>query len=150
MGSTTKYCHACSTEKLRSEFSKNCVTKDGLQTQCSVCKAAYTKQWYQRNKTKSNAANAKTRMKRYRRRHNEVWDYLLKHPCVDCGESNPVVLDFDHVRGEKIASVSVLIQQNRSDKVVWDEIAKCDVRCANCHRIRTAVQQGWYGWLERK
>jgi hypothetical protein len=62
--------------------------------------------------------------------------HLLKHPCVDCGESDPVVLDFDHLR-EKRLNVSELA--NRA--VAWDEVAaemaKCEVVCANCHRRRS-------------
>jgi hypothetical protein len=69
--------------------------------------------------------------------------YLRQHPCVDCGESDPVVLDFDHRDASlKRATVSVLIWAT-SWAVVEQEMARCDVRCANCHRRRTAVQIGW-------
>jgi hypothetical protein len=61
-------------------------------------------------------------------------------PCVDCGKRYPTcVMEFDHVRGEKKFTVS---QINRSTpnstglRALEDEIAKCDVRCANCHRLR--------------
>ena len=70
-----------------------------------------------------------------------VQQYKLDHPCADCGENDPVVLEFDHVRGEK----SFTIGQNvcsHSVEEVQDEIAKCDVACANCHRRRTARRVG--------
>lgn len=52
--------------------------------------------------------------------------------CVDCGETDPVVLDFDHVSGRKSAGVSRM--RTSSLPKLLTEIAKCEVRCANCHR----------------
>jgi uncharacterized CHY-type Zn-finger protein len=50
----------------------------------------------------------------------------------------------DHVRGKKLDGVSRLVHNNRSLKVIADELAKCEIVCANCHERRTAVTQGWY------
>jgi hypothetical protein len=57
--------------------------------------------------------------------------------CVDCGNDDLVVLEFDHVpgRGPKMASVTSIIRCSWS--VVLAEIAKCDLVCANCHAHRT-------------
>jgi len=63
-----------------------------------------------------------------------VWDYKSTHPCVDCGESDPIVLDFDHVRDQKVAAVGRLVGSGAKLQRIVDEIAKCEVRCANCHR----------------
>ena len=60
--------------------------------------------------------------------------YFSNHPCIDCGECDPVVLDFDHVRGEKIKDVSYLVNSGCRLWRIKAEIEKCDVRCANCHR----------------
>ena len=69
--------------------------------------------------------------------------YLLAHPCVDCGRANPVMLDFDHRDpSEKKGNVSELAMR-KPWRLVLVEIAKCDVRCANCHLRRTAIQFGW-------
>ncbi len=70
-------------------------------------------------------------------------DYLTHHPCVDCGESDIVFLEFDHQRN-KVLDVSTLSREGYSLDRVKQEIAKCDVVCANCHRRRTAKQFGWY------
>lgn len=70
-------------------------------------------------------------------------DYLRHHPCVDCGESDIVVLEFDHQR-DKLADVSALSREGYSLDKLKQEIAKCEVVCANCHRRRTAKQFGWY------
>ena len=58
-------------------------------------------------------------------------------PCMDCGQRfPPFVMDFDHVRGEKIKSVAEMCN-NRPVAAILAEIEKCDLVCANCHRIRT-------------
>ena len=55
-------------------------------------------------------------------------------PCADClGVFHYCQLDFDHVRGVKLGSVS----QMKSRQAILDEAAKCEVVCANCHRKRT-------------
>ena len=67
--------------------------------------------------------------------------YLADHPCVDCGESDPRCLEFDHRDpGTKTANVATLVQRAGAWKVILAEIEKCDVRCANCHRRRTSGQ----------
>jgi len=59
-------------------------------------------------------------------------------PCGDCGHRfPPYVMDFDHVRGAKVSDVSAMARDGRPYEVVLAEIEKCDVVCANCHRIRT-------------
>lgn len=73
-----------------------------------------------------------------------IWDYLSTHPCVDCGESDPRVLEFDHVRGRKKSNIGNLATQGYSIESVRREIAKCEVRCANCHRRKTYDDRGWF------
>ena len=70
-----------------------------------------------------------------------VLAYLLEHPCVDCGETDPVVLDFDHLR-DKTKNVSALLKSTWTR--ILREIEKCDVVCANCHRRRTASRGGFF------
>lgn len=72
------------------------------------------------------------------RAKNFVNGYLASSSCVDCGETDPVVLHFDHVRGEKIKAVSYMIYHEFSLCRIVLEIEKCDVRCANCHYRRHA------------
>lgn len=64
-------------------------------------------------------------------------EYLLSHPCIDCGYSDPRALEFDHVKGKKKDNVSTLCMKARSLDLIKEEIAKCEVRCANCHNIVT-------------
>lgn len=72
-----------------------------------------------------------------------IVEYLKNHPCVDCGEADIVVLDFDHVK-DKVLDISHMMQQKWSLKKIQIEIIKCEVRCANCHRRKTAKDRGYY------
>lgn len=58
-------------------------------------------------------------------------------PCVDCGCINPVLLEFDHVRGKKEKCISNMVRGAYSIDTIQKEIDKCEVRCANCHRLIT-------------
>lgn len=72
-----------------------------------------------------------------------IAEYLRTHPCVDCGISGIRVLDFDHRPDTvKRAGVPVLAKNGYSTTVVLGEIAKCDVRCRNCHAIVTYERMG--------
>jgi len=67
-----------------------------------------------------------------------VWGYLLEHPCVDCGETDIRVLEFDHRDpADKVGNVGRMVSDRRCIEAIEAEVAKCDVRCANCHRRRT-------------
>lgn len=71
-----------------------------------------------------------------------LWDYKLQHPCIDCKESDPILLEFDHVRGTKKFNISNAVQYAMA--TVLGELAKCDVRCVSCHRRKTfAEAQNW-------
>ena len=68
-------------------------------------------------------------------------DLKTKTPCVDCGINYPYyVMDFDHVRGKKHANVMELIPTLDKKKIDL-EIAKCEIVCSNCHRIRTHMRR---------
>lgn len=59
-------------------------------------------------------------------------------PCADCGIAYPpVVMQFDHVRGVKVESVSRMVSSGVGQDTIAKEIAKCEVVCANCHALRT-------------
>lgn len=58
--------------------------------------------------------------------------YLKSHPCVDCGERDPIVLQFDHLR-DKLFTIGEVARRSLSLRRVIAEVEKCEVRCANCH-----------------
>jgi hypothetical protein len=82
------------------------------------------------------------------RNRNFVKDYLSKHPCIDCGNGNIVVLDFDHVTDTKIANISRMVANGASFKTLLKEVLKCEVRCANCHRIVTHRRRNQQSTIE--
>jgi len=71
-----------------------------------------------------------------------LYSFLSTQSCVDCGEDDPIVLEFDHRDPEnKFKIVGRMLSGHYSWKSVKSEIDKCDVRCANCHRRKTYNQQ---------
>ena len=74
-----------------------------------------------------------------RRNADHLIEILRLRGCVDCSDDDPVVLDFDHLR-DKRASV-VKMAPGCSLAALEEEIAKCDIRCGNCHRIRTLTSE---------
>ena len=96
---------------------------------------------YDRNRAKY---NARSRARTASNQQNMI-EYLADKECVDCGENDPVTLQFDHQRDKTIA-VSVAVRDGWSWARILDEIAKCELVCANCHARRTARQFGWYSF----
>ena len=115
-------------------------------SRCRACRAAYRRDHYQQN-THYYKSKARRRQRQVVRINTQwILQYLLSHPCIDCGESDPRVLEFDHRDGvPKTAAVSALARSGYSLERVQKEVDLCDVRCANCHRRRTHDQRGWWG-----
>ena len=103
----------------------------------NLAQREYAKRHYERNKATYKRRAAAFTTEAIKRNKALVRSYLLAHPCVDCGESDPVVLDFDHVKGGKVKEVSTMVRDGMSAANIRAEIAKCEVRCANCHRRMT-------------
>ena len=133
-------CGRCHAEKPRSEFAWRRKAKNQLDNYCRPCRADYQRLHYAANK-KTYIGNAAARGRRVaEERFAWLVAYLAEHPCVDCGESDPVVLEFDH-RGDKSFTIGRSFRYLRWETILA-EIAKCDVVCANCHRRRTARRAG--------
>jgi 5-methylcytosine-specific restriction endonuclease McrA len=113
---------------------------------CTKCLSKHKLNYY-RNNFKYRAAQKKCskKSKKLTKKNNreKIFNYLKSHPCVSCGESDPIVLEFDHLKNKNKA-ISLLFAGGYSWKVIMREIKKCQVLCANCHRRKTAKQFGWY------
>lgn len=85
--------------------------------------------------------------KRHRLRiRQKLFEFLSEKQCVDCGEKDPIVLDFDHVDPKnRFKNVARMLSGHYSWKSVLEEIEKCEIRCANCHRRKSYVQFGYFG-----
>jgi hypothetical protein len=140
-----KHCSRCDKDKPTSDFGSNKAKKDGLQTFCKECACKYASGHYKKEEVKEkHLLSVSERRKIVKQRNRElVLEYLQSHPCVDCQESDPIVLEFDHQRDKRMG-VARLIQGGYPEKTILDEIEKCEVRCANCHRRKTAKDQGWF------
>jgi hypothetical protein len=131
----SKVCTRCGEEKPPDEFPLRKKGKLRRQSYCRACKRAYDREWYLRNRA---AHREVTRRQNgaSRAQHKALLIQAKNVPCADCGERYPpYVMDFDHVRGVKKDIVSRLV--GGSTEALLEEIAKCDVVCANCHRERT-------------
>lgn len=143
-----KICTKCKEKKELGEFNKNKSRKDGYNNICRVCSNAHSKERYQLNK-ESHKKVVKERNNRIMEENRRLlFEFYKQNPCIDCGNSNPVVLECDHRKDDvKFKNVSYLVSNAYSWETIQKEIDKCDVRCSNCHRIKTAEQLGWYKGL---
>ena len=126
-----KICCKCGIRGSADQFMKSKRTN-----MCLVCKRAYDREYYKINKQRRKAVRDRNTAVR-KEATLYILKYLEEHPCIDCGETNPVVLDFDH-RENKDRTIASLMGYSLSR--LKKEINKCDVRCANCHRIRHAKE----------
>lgn len=126
-----KTCSKCGLTKELSEFSNR-------QSHCKVCKAKASREFYAANSVAYRASN----LRRIERNTARVRELKETTPCADCGVLYPYyVMDFDHVRGAKVTTLSHMVAHGWSWKKIAAEIAKCDLVCSNCHRIRTHVRR---------
>ena len=108
---------------------------------CRPCHAAYHRQHYLANRQRYiDQAQANKRCAR-RAKTEQLLAYLATHPCIDCGETDPLVLEFDHISDDKSFEVARAMS-DKSWSTILAEIAKCEVVCANCHRRRTYRRRG--------
>jgi hypothetical protein len=124
-------CSTCNEWRPLTGFHTNTGTKRGLSNRCRECHADYVRTDQTREKNREHA----------RRRTAEARALLAKlrdQPCADCGGRFPACcMEFDHIDpAGKMFTLPNLIGGGITKRFL-DEIAKCQVLCANCHRIRT-------------
>lgn len=97
---------------------------------------SYFKKWWEANKD-----TQKMRVRRNQKRFKQEVAALKMHPCLDCGfvPVDACQMDWDHVDGVKVNGVSQLVALGSMSRVL-DEISKCELVCANCHRLRTKTR----------
>jgi hypothetical protein len=130
-----KLCHRCGQLKPLSAFHRH--HRDGFQAWCKACKSEVAAQHYQANKARRYAHN--------KRRQDEFrsWYTSLKagRPCADCAEVfHPAAMQWDHLpEHEKKAALGELVRHGSRQRII-EEIAKCELVCANCHAVRSYLR----------
>ena len=144
-----KICTVCKIKKGNQGFFYRNRHTESLHSQCKDC--------YVINRRKTWNAHYHKYGSRYRARavertriikdklRQQMLEYLSDKYCLRCEISDPRVLEFDHINPKtKSYSIAHGIASTLSWKNIMTEIDKCQILCANCHKIKTAQEQGWY------
>lgn len=144
-----KQCSKCAETKALDMFFVRDNKTGRLHSQCKDCYRAQRLTYSALHYAKYGdeyRLRAKLRRAEVRKRlHEKMLDYLIQHPCTLCGEQDVRTLEFDHINPElKSFSIAKAITDGKAWNKILDEINKCRVLCANCHKKHTAFQNGWY------
>lgn len=131
-----KYCAKCEIIKSIDQFSKNSKRKDKHAAYCKPCQYACQAVWYKHNKER-HLKNVNKRSKAYRQEVLQWYKDLKKAPCTDCRKSyHSSLMEYDHV-DTKRDKISEMVNGKCSKEVILSEIARCELVCAMCHKVRT-------------
>ena len=141
-----KLCGKCGKRRNITEFVVKYVATGRLNSYCRKCQSEYHRVYYTKHRKEYLIKN-----QRNRAYNNAVIVSLIlsmkSSPCADCGGSfEPVAMDFDHAFGDKKYDISAMMRTQSSFDLILEEVSKCEVVCACCHRVRTAVRGGGYKW----
>lgn len=131
-------CSRCGRERPIDEFVWR-RSRGAWGSHCRACRAEYGRAHYSKNREAYKARAAAHKRRALQERMEILLAYFKANPCVDCGETDPVVLEFDHLRDKRF-TIGGQLAYHKWERLL-EEIAKCDVVCANCHRRRTARRQ---------
>lgn len=112
----TKICTKCGRELPLDQFHWRDKKKGTRRSECKDCHTGYMKQ-------------------RYAEKQNIIEEQKAQQKCLKCGESRGYVLDYHHINpNNKETDISHMLSNRSNLKDIQNEIAKCIVLCANCHR----------------
>ena len=135
-----KRCCTCKQVKPLADFNRLRKAKDGRQPSCRESQRRLSPR---ATGTDTCPASERGRSDELAENRELLLAYLSERCCVDCGEEDLIVLEFDHLR-DKRQNISVLISTGYEWAYILDEIQRCEVVCANCHRRRTARRSNNY------
>lgn len=146
---TSKVCSKCAASKPLSDYFLKDSKKGKLHAQCKACYKDLRRGFYAEHYAKYSdlyRKRAQLRREKLRQEYREkMLQYLQKSKCEICDENDIRVLEFDHIDPSiKSFSISQSVKLGRSWDAVMQEIKKCRVLCANCHKKHTASQSNWY------
>ena len=137
-----KQCATCGEFKNESEYNWRNKLLGKRWGTCRDCQKRQKNDWYAKNKDTHKENVYARKLDKKEEARSFIYDYLSTHYCIDCGEADPVVLEFDHVRGNKRLTISKMVGDGYSVRLIKKEIGKCEVRCRNCHVRKTHREQG--------
>jgi hypothetical protein len=133
-------CGRCGQDKPLAEFAWRRRAKGQRHNYCRPCHADYRREHYLANRRRYIALAQQRKAELQLERTQLLLEFFRLNPCIDCGETDPVVLEFDHLRDKSFSIGGKLTTQTWS--AILAEIEKCEVVCSNCHRRRTARRRG--------
>ena len=139
-----KKCDHCKKWKEDEEFNWRYKNLGIRHNTCRECKHEFDKKYFSGPAKERHLQQVKERKEAARQVAREyAYNYLLTHPCEECGESDVRVLEFHHT-GEKDMAVAYMVSAGYSVERIQAEISKCTILCANCHRKITVEERGWF------
>jgi hypothetical protein len=138
-----KQCSKCGSVLPLSEYQIRSKDKGTYRNICRQCRRLYNHTYYEKHSEKYKACRRANQPRYRQERRERLMDYLKDKQCVDCGEPDPLVLEFDHVRGQKFGDIGSMLSGYCWSRVM-QELQKCEIRCANCHRRKTARDFKWF------
>lgn len=134
-------CSKCQKEKSFEEFSFRDRSRGVLHKMCKLCHTKYRRRHYLQHKEKYIEKASRWNRKQRDVLRLYIFEKLSKSACIDCGEKDIVVLDFDHISGKRLG-ISLMFKNRYSIAAIKEEMQRCVIRCANCHRRKTAREFG--------
>jgi hypothetical protein len=142
-----KKCSKCGEWKDEDEFPWKNRLLGWRHSDCKKCHSKYNAEYYQQTKDERLKYKAQRQIDKREEARHLVYEYLSHSSCADCGESDPLVLTFDHVRGNKRMNISQMVNQGYSAEAILAEISLCEVVCSNCHLKREKKRRGTKYWI---
>ncbi len=137
---SSKWCPRCDRELPLSRYNYRDKAQTRIQSYCRECSSSAWREWYAVPSNKAHHLQILSARRKRRIARNKALVLDRKNvPCADCGRRlPPEAMDFDHL-GDKEALISKLVYSSGTERLLA-EIAKCEVVCSNCHRVRTTAR----------
>lgn len=136
-----KECNNCKKIKPLSSFGKLSKNKDGLNNKCKECKRTYDNKFHNSRSQSTKELKYEAQKLRVNNIRSFLNTYLDGKCCNQCGDSRKVVLEFHHLRDKEFNIADGI---RKSINKIKKEIEKCEILCANCHRVVTAKERRYY------
>lgn len=135
----TKKCNTCLQILPKEDFNRRVRGPDGRQSVCRVCQHKRDASLYKENRSFRKEQIKQRRQEVGRKLKLIIGEAKAGKACLDCGISNlhPCQMDFDHIVGPKEFDISKAANLCVSEDALLNEMQKCQLVCANCHRLRT-------------